>query len=147
MFQIRKFMLAIIVIAMFSVFCLSQTRKDLNKEYGESKEDVYLIKPGIILKVDYDNNGQASYMEVLLDNDNIFGHKPLKFIDRKTALEITEKLTAKRRIGNLVKGITFSASCSSTKTESYENVKIAYNLICSKEEPQIKSIYLIWNIK
>jgi hypothetical protein len=145
--RINKFLLMIIILLTYGLVCKSQTRANLERDFGQSKMDVYSIKPGILLKADYDEDKQASIIKIFLDENNLFGDTSLKFISRETGSEIVETLSKTRGKGKFVKGITFSASCSSTKTEIYENVKIAYNLICSKEEPQIKSIHLIWNKK
>ena len=147
MIRINKLLLMIIILLTYGLVCKSQTRADLERNFGQSKMDVYSIKPGILLKADYDEDKQASIMKIFLDENNLFGDTSLKFIRREIGSEIVETLSKTRGKGKFVKGITFSASCSSTKTEIYQNVKIAYNLICSKEEPQIKSIHLIWNKK
>ncbi len=145
--RINQLSLMIIILLTYGLVCKAQTRADLERDFGQSKMDVYSIKPGIVLKADYDEDKQASIIRIFLDENNLFGDTSLKNINRKIAFGIVETLSKTRGKGKFVRGITFSASCSSTETEIYENVKITYNLICSKEKPQIKSINLIWNKK
>ena len=145
MVQTKPLLKLIAILFIFSTACLSQTRADLNRDYGEPRNGVYSLKPGIISKVNFGKDGQASDVEIFLDKKNVFGREQVKFIDHKTASEITEKFTAQRRLGKLVGGITFSAGCTSIENSRYENVRIGSTLLCFPEEkPEIVSIHIHW---
>lgn len=131
----KRVLSTLIGVAVFSTVAMSQTRSELSWDYGSPKAGIYWIAPALVMDVEFDDEGQALNLNI----------SPREFIERKAALKITEKLTAGRREGVLLRHITFSGGCTSIEGYSYKNVAVSYTRLCQpKGEPRITGIYIRW---
>lgn len=134
-----------LVLAFAAISAWAQSSVDLKSKYGAPFK-AYEIRPGIMMTVKFDENGQASEMRIerhaATDSTVYLDTTIPPFLSK----DIVEELVpvAERGTKGEFSGLMLIIGGSGTSTDDYENVAITYYTRQSKECSGLVAIVIKW---
>jgi hypothetical protein len=135
------------LVLLFFTVSWAQSSADLKSKYGAPFK-AYEIRPGIMMRVKFDENGQASEMRI----ERHAVTDPMVYLERTIpsylSKEIVDELVPIAERGARRRGefsdLVLIVGGSGTSTDDYENVAITYYTRQSKECDGLVAIVIKW---
>lgn len=123
-----------------AISAVAQTSDELKSKYKQLEDGSFLVRPNIILKVSFGENGQACRMEINPQKSSTSNPHTIEVMPWKIIDKIINELIPVTKRGKVLSSITFNSSCNGIGTTLYENVNISIVSTCSG----VTSAMIIW---
>ena len=141
---LSKFINIIFVTLLASVAAFAQSSSDFQSKYG-SPYEAYEVRPNVLMTVEYGANGQVSEVVIEARHTSKDSFNGNKLVNLFIAEEILKEVVPIEKRGKGARSITFSAGCTSIRSEEYENVSINITEQCLQWDGKaVQAIKIKW---
>lgn len=148
-----KLLLLILLVGGITALAQQRTAIDLRQRYGPPVREAYLVRPDILLTVEYDANGQLT--ESVLEprytlKDRMEGPTANRSATMSSDVveEILEEIVPTSERGQSINQLSFNAGCSGILISTYGKVEITKAFTCcpTPRESGLLTVRIRWKI-